>query len=131
MPEANPKGEVSLEIDGFDEPFTLTFSFDDMADADELLGRSLIGELRDIENNGDIRMDTIRSLLYITARPDSRIPSPKQTRGIITFDTMEQVTAAVLNTIYENLPQPETEKIKSNGQPDPTEAAGAPTTTGS
>ena len=94
MPEANPKGEVTLQLDGHDEPFKLSFTFDDFADADELLGRPVLGDL----SGGGVRLSTIRTLLYVGARPDKRIPAPEAVRGLISFKNIKRVSDAVMES---------------------------------
>ena len=128
MPEPNPKGEVTLDLDTLEDPITLQYTFDDFADADELLGRSVMRELAEAEEGGTVRYDTLRALLYIGARPDPQLRSPSDARGLITFTNREQVTQGILSALYAAMPGEEEAEGEAD---DPTEAAGASTTSGS
>lgn len=106
--EANAKGEVRLALIDAEKPFVLRYDFDDFADADDLIGRNAAAEVA----GGDLRFSTLRVLFYVGARPDRRVRSPQQVRGLISFENVGEVTAAVMAAFHAALPDQDEDEEK-------------------
>lgn len=113
MTEANAKGEVSITLEEGQDPYVLSFTFDDIADADDLAQRSIMREFA----QGDFRQSTLRILFYVGARPDSRLQTPQQVRGKITMANFGRVSDAVIAAYNAAFPNVESQ---AGGGEDPT-----------
>lgn len=99
---ANAKGFVSLPIDG--KSIKLRFGFNELADAEELLGRPV----SEILNQDRMGLNEIRVLLFVGSQGAFR--SKSAAGSAITMDNIQQVAEAIGEALQAAFPQQEGEQ---------------------
>jgi hypothetical protein len=104
------KGEVSLDLDG--KAFTLRFDMNALAEAEALLGRSVIEEI----SGGHMGFATIRALFYAGASPSRYFNDLRGAGRCLPLARLKDVAGAIGEALQAAMPAPETGEAGDEGE---------------
>ena len=100
MNQPDHKGIASIRIGG--KTYRLQYTFDDIADADQIWGRSVLQNLSEDPQNFAL----LRVLFFVGARGTTpHVRRMSEIKGLISFDNLAEVAEAVSTAIAASMPR--------------------------
>lgn len=105
------KGAAHVVLGG--KPFTIRYTLNDLADADQHYGKSILRAFQEEPSDFNI----LRLLFYFGARPSKHFRTPREAFEFVTFADLEQIGEAIGAALIAAFPTPE-EKEEPEDEPE-------------